>query len=50
MEKVPKDPGGTNYIYRRISSYTYELCATLEDPPTPTSSCSGGGNFKVVNP
>lgn len=61
LQLVPTDPLGNNaYIYRRITNTTYELCSTLEQPGSATStSCSGGGTscgsgttcyYKVTSP
>lgn len=53
IEKVPGDPSGaTNYCYNRTSLVSYELCATLEQPPTAPESCAGcaGSDYRVTNP
>lgn len=54
MDEVPQDPlSGRNYYYSLAGS-TYELCASLEDPPSSPDSCGGSCgvacNYKVVNP
>ena len=50
IQSVPGEPSGGNYIYARLTTVTYELCATLEQPPVPPQPCGGGGNFRVRNP
>lgn len=58
LQQVPDDPSSNqNYSYRRITTTTYTLCSTLEEPPaTPndTSNCNSCGttncSYKVVNP
>ncbi len=59
LEEIPKDTlTGRNYYYSSGGT-TYELCAALEDPPSPADSCSGGANncgtgatcnYRVNNP
>ena len=54
MAEVPQDSlSGRNYYYSLAGS-TYELCASLEDPPSVYDSCGGSCgvacNYKVVNP
>jgi type II secretion system protein G len=49
LEEVPKDPLGALYCYHPLAgNSSYEMCATLEDPPTSPESCSCGGNYKVT--
>lgn len=58
MQTVPTEPTGGNYVYRRISNTTYEICTRLEQGTgtqscgnPPTSTCASGTcNFKVTNP
>lgn len=55
LYNVPQDPvGGSNiYYYRRLSSFTYELCAVLDDAPTGSTGCGPSnniGNYRVINP
>jgi len=59
LEKIPNDSlTGVNYYYSGNGT-TYQLCAKLEQPPTPADSCSGGANncgtgatcnYRVNNP
>lgn len=61
LEKVPTDPKGVGYTYAYSvgsSSYTYVLCAHMEDVgstnTTNVSNCNSCGtdgcNYKVINP
>jgi len=61
LEKIPNDSlTGTYYYYSgNGTGTTYQLCAKLEQPPTPSDSCSGGAsncgsgalcNYRVNNP
>lgn len=59
IQEVPTDPQTPerDYFYNRLSLYTYELCAALEQVnETQTVACGGGNdcgeacNYKVVNP
>ena len=57
ISSVPVDPlsSARNYRYARISTVTYELCASLEQGGT-TVTCGGSSNcgqtcnYKVTNP
>lgn len=52
LQAQPTDPKtGANYGYRRITNYTYEVCALLEGTGVaPSSMCSGSYNYRVINP
>lgn len=47
IQKVPtKGPKGDNYLYSRITNYTYTLSAIMED----TGSTNVSGYYQVMNP
>jgi general secretion pathway protein G len=51
LNSVPRDPS-TNSAYTYTpgaNNATFEICITLESPPNPPHSCSGG-NYRVTNP
>jgi len=63
LQQIPTDPkaaSGGNYVYTRLSDYTYRICAYVEESgskSTDVSGCSGiptgvgfTGYYKVVNP
>lgn len=59
IQRVPTDPQSParTYSYARVSPTQYNLCANLEQNPTPVnnSGCAtcagtGGCDFKVTNP
>ena len=57
LEKIPNDiKSGKNYFYSSTGT-SYQLCATLEQPPSPADSCTGSNcgsgtpcNYRVINP
>jgi prepilin-type N-terminal cleavage/methylation domain-containing protein len=50
LQQWPKDPKtGTYYSYNRLTNYTYEICATVEDLGS-TNNSTAGCNYKVTNP
>ncbi len=58
IQTVPSDSQTTarQYYYRRISNTTYELCARLENVPSPAVACGGNCgtlgacNYRVTSP
>ena len=55
LQEWPVDPKGYNYVYTRVTSYTYTLDAYLESGGTSVGTSCGGSpavtcNYRVRNP
>lgn len=50
IQSIPDNPKGLDYVYNRLTDYTYEIGTSMEDLGSTNIPVSGSLNYKVFSP
>lgn len=50
IQSIPSNPKGSDYLYNRLTGYTYTIGTSMEDLGSTNIAPSGSINYRVSNP